>query len=103
MSIYKTAYPDEPGWKARETSRQAAEGVAPVAGSLRARVFDSLKTAGPGTPEDIAARLGEPVMNIRPRLSELATTKGNRRALIVDTGQRGPAMGGRRAIIWKIA
>jgi hypothetical protein len=37
-----TAYPHEPGYKARDTSRSAAEGIAPAAKSIRARVFDAL-------------------------------------------------------------
>jgi hypothetical protein len=88
-------YPDAPGFKARDTSRAAAEGVAPKAGTLRARVLDAIR-ANPGTPEEIAARLGEPVLNTRPRCAELSA-----KGLIEDSGQRGPAMGGRRAIIWQ--
>lgn len=90
-------YPDAPGWKARETSRAAAEGIAPRAKTLRERVLDAVR-AEPGTPEAIADRLGEPVMNCRPRLSELSA-----RALVKDSGRRGPAMGGRKSIIWEAA
>lgn len=97
MSIYKTQiYPDAPGYKARDTSREAAEGVAPKARSLRARVFDALRELGEGTPEAVAAHLGEPLMNVRPRFSECAA-KGD----IVDTGRRGLADGGRKSIIWR--
>lgn len=100
MNAYAAAsrggsYPDEPGYRARDTSRAAAEGIAPAAKSFRARVFDSIK-AQPGTPEEVAARLGEPVMNCRPRFSELSA-----KGLIRDSGRRGEAMGGRRAIIWE--
>lgn len=89
-------YPNAPGWKARDTSRAAAEAIKPRAMSLRARVYESLRQA-PGTPEDVAERLGEPVMNIRPRCSELSA-----RGMIEETQQRGPAMGGRRAIVWRV-
>lgn len=88
-------YPDAPGYKARSTSRAAAEGVAPKAGTLRARVLDAIR-ARPGTPEEIAARLGEPVLNTRPRTSELV-----RMGLIEDSGERRKAMGGRSAIVWQ--
>jgi hypothetical protein len=37
-------------------------------------------------------------MNVRPRLSELS-----KQGLVIDSGARGTAMGGRRAIIWKVA
>jgi len=87
-------YPDVPGWKGRETSQAAAEAIAPAAKSLRARVFEEIRKA-PGSPEQIAHRLKLPLMNVRPRCSELAA-----QGLIVDSGARGTAMGGRRAIIW---
>jgi len=96
------AYPDRPGFKSRETSRAAAEGIALTAGSIRARVYDAIK-AKPGTPEEIAARIGEPVMNVRPRCSELASDAKGRRPLIRDTGERRTAMGGREAIVWELA
>lgn len=91
------SYPNGPGFKARDTSRAAAEAMAPQVKSLRARVFDELKKA-PGTPEQIAHRLKVPLMNVRPRCSELAA-----KGLIVDSKVRGTAMGGRQAIIWRIA
>lgn len=90
-------YPDHPGAKARETSFAAADAIAPKAMSLRARVFDAIREK-PGTPEEIAARLGEAVHNIGPRCSELAA-----RNLIADSGDRREAMGGRRAIVWQVA
>lgn len=91
------SYPDGPGFKARETSRAAAAAMAPQAKSLRARVFDEIKKA-PGTPEQIAHRIKEPLMNVRPRCSELAA-----KGLIIDSAVRGTAMGGRRAIVWRAA
>lgn len=91
------AYPDAPGAKARETSFAAAEAIAPRVGNLRERVLAELQ-AFPGSPEQIAQRLSEPVMNIRPRCSELA-----HKGLIRDSGKRAFAQGGRRAIVWEIA
>jgi hypothetical protein len=96
VSIYKGSYPQPPGYKARQTSRDAAAGIAPKAQSLRVRCYEALKER-PGTAEDLAERLGAPVMNIRPRLSECANM-----GLIRDTGRRGPASGGQQAIIWEI-
>jgi len=90
------SYPNAPGWKARDTAQAAAEAIAPHAKSLRARVYDELKKA-PGTPEQIAHRLREPLMNVRPRMSELSA-----KGLIEDSGARGTAMGGRKAIIWRL-
>lgn len=48
------------------------------------------------TPEQVALRLGVPLMNVRPRCSELA-----RLGLIEDSRVRRLAMGGRKAIVWK--
>lgn len=89
-------YPETPGFKARQTAKDAAAGITPAAGSLRARVLEAIR-AKPSTPEEVAATLGVPLMNVRPRASELATT-----GLIVDSGQRRTADGGRQAIVWKV-
>ena len=88
-------YPNEPGFKARQTSADAARGIKSAAATIRERVLEAVR-AKPGTPEEIAERIGEPVMNVRPRCSELAAKR-----LIEDSGKRGEAMGGRRAIVWR--
>lgn len=88
------AYPDAPGYKARETSRAAAEAAAPMAMSLRARVYEAIK-AKPDTPEGVAKRLREDILAVRPRFSELSA-----RGLIEDSGTRGPSRGGRASIVW---
>lgn len=87
-------YPDTPGHKGRDTGRAAAAGIEPRAGTIRARVLAAIREL-PGTPEEIAERIGEPVLNCRPRTSELAA-----KALIYDSGERRMAMGGRMAIVW---
>lgn len=96
-SLFDDVYPNAPGHKGRETSRAAAKGIAVHAKSLRERVLDEIKIR-PGTPEQIAHRMSEPLMNVRPRCSELAAKK-----LIKDSGGRADAMGGRKAIIWMVA
>ena len=94
--IQPDLYPDAPGWKGSDTSRAAAAGITAKVGTLKERVLAELRVRQ-GTPEQLAARMREPVMNIRPRLSEL-------RALgqVEDSGQRGTAMGGRLAIVWRV-
>ena len=89
-------YPDRPGFRARQTSREAAEAIVGAAKSIRARVFEALK-ASPATPEEVAETLGVPLMNTRPRFSELAA-----RGLIEDSGIRRRAAGGKSAIVWRI-
>jgi hypothetical protein len=95
--LFGERYPRAPGWKARRTAADAAAGIAAKAKPLRERVLEEIGLK-PGTPEQIAHRLGVPLMNVRPRCSELAALK-----LIVDSGGRATAMGGRQAIIWRIA
>lgn len=89
------SYPDRPGYKGRATSFAAAEAISERAPKLRDRVLAAIRKE-PGTPEEVAARLDEPVMNIRPRCSELAA-----KSLIADSGHRRKAMGGRNAIVWQ--
>lgn len=93
---HRSGYPDSPGYRRQETSRAAAEAIAPREKSLRARVFDALKIAN-ATPEEMAERLGEAVHSIRPRFSQLLEA-----GLIEDTGERGTAMGGRKSIRWRV-
>ena len=99
MSLYQTdlfeTYPAIPGWKGQGTSREAAEGIAPRAPTIRERVLASIRHR-PATPEQVADRIGEPVMNVRPRCSELSA-----KGLIVATEIRGKAMGGRKAVVWR--
>lgn len=88
-------YPEAPGFKKRDTCKAAAEGIASKAGSLRDRVLAEIKHY-PGSPEQIAQRLKEPLMNVRPRLSELSAKN-----LVRDSGRRALAHGGRQAIVWE--
>lgn len=94
--LSRGGYPASLGWKDRDTSRKAAEGVSGHAKGLRARVYDAVR-AKPSTPEEVAMALDEPLHNVRPRLSECAT-----KGLIIDSGQRRPAQGGRMAIVWRM-
>jgi hypothetical protein len=65
-------YPLRPGAKERDgASEEAARQVASDAGRLRAAVLQVLAAAGPSTPDEIAKHLGESVLAIRPRCSEL--------------------------------
>jgi len=90
-------YPVTPGAKAPGTSTEAAEAMRPRAGILRAKVLACLR-AQSLTADECADALGESVLAIRPRLSEL-------RALnqITDTGERRQNDSGRNAIVWRAA
>lgn len=91
-------YPDAPGFKEGDTSRKAAESVAPTAPHIRAGVLASLRAAGRGglTPDECAADLGLSVLSVRPRFTELS--KSNK---IHDGGERRKNASGRAAKVWR--
>ena len=91
-------YPDSPGYKTSGTSQEAARRMAPLVTGLRAKVLRSLRDGGPGTPDEIAERLGLSILSVRPRFSEL-----NRLGLIEQTKERRSNDSGRRADVWKVA
>lgn len=90
-------YPSAPGWKTEGTSRDAAHAIEPHARTLRDRVLALLRIDRL-TADEVADRLGETVLSVRPRLSELS-----RQALIVKTGERRPNASGMNAWVWMAA
>jgi predicted ArsR family transcriptional regulator len=94
---YAEGYPSQPGWKARETSRSAAESVRPKAKRLQQFCIDALRQ-GPLTADECAERLQIDKLSIRPRFSELASL-----GKIVDTGERRLNASGKRAVVWSLA
>lgn len=91
-----TPYPESPGYKATGTSQEAARTMVNKTDNLRARVLAAIKTSVTGlTADETAERLGETVLAIRPRLSELHTLKK-----IVDSKVRRTNKSGRRAAVW---
>jgi predicted ArsR family transcriptional regulator len=90
-------YPKAPGYKERTTSQEAAEAIKPAARMLRDRVLSSLARIGPRTADEMAASLGEDILSIRPRFTEL-----RRLGLIEKTGERRPNKSGADANVWRI-
>lgn len=90
-------YPHTPGHKGRDTGIAAADAIAPKVGTLKARVLEWLRGHGPATPEEVSAALGIHNQTVRSRCSELSSV-----GLLEDSGERGPAIGGRRAIKWRV-
>lgn len=79
-------YPDRPGSKgAAETSREAAEAIAPKLGRLQRMVLEMVTQRGLQglTPEEAADLAGMDRVSLQPRFSELRA-KGR----IADSGQR---------------
>ena len=87
-------YLEGPGAAPVDTSIGAANRVAPVAKSLREKCLTVLSRGG-FTADEIADRLGESILTIRPRVTEL-----NKLGKIKDTGARRPNSSGRPAIVW---
>lgn len=90
---YAESYPITPGWKARDTSRQAAERV--PAALLRGKVLAEFERQKYLTADEAAQALGLSVLSIRPRVTELAHLHK-----IMDSGSRRPNASGRSAIVW---
>jgi hypothetical protein len=90
-------YPHTPGFKARDTSKDAAEAVGSRAVALRSAVLTQI-TASAATADEVANRLGESVLAIRPRVSELS-----RMGQITDSGLRRPNASGKSAIVWTVS
>lgn len=90
------AYPYSPGFKSRDTSRQAASSI--NANVLRAKVLAKFQTPGCWmTADEVAEALGIDKLSIRPRCSELSA-KGK----IMDSGHRRKNASGKSAIVWRL-
>ena len=90
-------YPASPGFKKRATSKAAADSMASRAGTLRAEALRAILHI-PSTADEVASFLGESVLAIRPRVTELA-----RLGAIIDSGIKRQNISGRNAIVWKAA
>lgn len=96
LFAYADSYPAVPGWKARDTSRAAAE--ATPAQLLRGKVLAEFKRYGGCwlTADEVAERLGLSVLSVRPRVCELSALGS-----IYDSGERRKNASGRSAIVWR--
>lgn len=81
-----------------DTRRAAHAAIEAEASALRARCLDALARHGDLTADECATILGESVLAIRPRMSELRKT-----GLIEDTGTRRPNLSGHSATVWRRA
>jgi DNA-binding Lrp family transcriptional regulator len=78
-------YPFTPGYKDADTSKEAAEAIAPKAAHYRRAVMEAFRRAGWGglTADEAAEALNLDILTVRPRVSELKALD-----LIEDTGAR---------------
>jgi len=93
-------YPDAPGYKTGGTSKDAARAITGKASILRDRVFAAIAEAGARgmTADEAATALGETVLAVRPRVSELAKATPAR---IIPTGERRKNESGLAAKCWR--
>lgn len=91
-------YPYAPGFKVEqpETSKQAATAVKSRAETLREQVLEKFRL-GSATADEIAAKLGESVLAIRPRVAEL-----HKQGKLKDTTFRRKNESGHSAVVWQL-
>jgi hypothetical protein len=92
-------YPETPGFKWTDTSKAAADAIAPKLGRLQRLALDAIKSRGASglTADELAEVLGLDRCSIQPRSSEL-----RRKGEIVDSGLRRRNASGKRAIVWTL-
>lgn len=89
-------YPNSPGHKASDTSREAAALMSGTVNALRVQALKAIADR-PQTSWELAATLDVPFENVQPRTSEL-----RKKGLIEDSGERGPARSpSTKAIVWR--
>lgn len=89
-------YPNSPGWKARATSKRAASAARGRKTEVQNRILVLLR-ARPMTADEIAEHLGESILYIRPRVTELSMLDR-----IEDSGERRKNISGQSAIVWRV-
>lgn len=78
-----------------DTRAAARASVAEATSRLRQAVLRTVNDRGPSTADEIAEALGETVLAIRPRVTELGQD-----GLLFDTGNRRRNTSGRMARVW---
>jgi hypothetical protein len=93
-------YPHHAGAKEPTTSLEAAIAIESEgrAGRLREQVKSWYARGYCGTADECAAALGESILSIRPRVSEL-----HRLGVLEPSGDRRRSDGGRMANVWVLA
>lgn len=86
---YSERYPHAPAERDDAASRKAAEIIKGRAATLRERVMQCLRARGEMTPDACADYLGEDILSIRPRFSELRAM-----SLVAKTGRYGKSSRG---------
>jgi hypothetical protein len=93
------SYPRRAGAKAAGTSREAADRIEAKgrAATLRSAVLGAFELGWQGTADELAFRLGESVLSVRPRVTELG-----KQGLLEQTGERHRNQSGASASVWRL-
>ena len=94
--LFDFCYPESPGSQNTDTSREAARSMDSDASTLRCQCIAALAYKNL-TADEIAETVGESILTIRPRVTELKA-KGK----VFDSGKRRPNQSGRNAIVWTL-
>ena len=99
MSYDLFTYPQRAGFKDQTTSREAAQAIEATgrAGTLQHYVLCQFRTGCELTADEVADRLEESPLSIRPRVSQLFKL-----GLIERTGARRVAAGGRPSHVYRL-
>lgn len=92
-----TEYPHQPGTKSDDDTTKLAADYMRGKSITLCRLVKSLLDKESLTADECAARLSQPVLTIRPRLSEL-----RKQGTIEDSGHRRKNASGVSAIVWRI-
>jgi predicted ArsR family transcriptional regulator len=80
----------------RQTSLDAFDEAKPRIPRLQLAIWRALNEHGPHTPDEMAERLGENILTVRP-----AFTKMTKENMIADTGDRRRNASKRQAMVWR--
>jgi hypothetical protein len=81
-----------------ETSRAAADAMAPHVTPLQQKVMDFLREHGPATDEEMQAGIPMGANTQRPRRVELVA-KGR----VIDSGKTRTGTSGKQAVVWAVS
>lgn len=92
-------YPNRAGFKEPGTSKEAADAIEAKgrAATLRAACRGAFELGWEGTADELADRLGESILAIRPRVSEL-----HRQGIVERSGLRHVNQSGSFASCWRL-
>lgn len=95
--LFSAPYPTTPGFKEHDTSKEAAKAISGRAEILRDRALTRIANR-PSTADEVAEALGESVLAIRPRITELKQL-----GKIERSGERRANASGQKAHVWRVA